>query len=74
MLTREAREKALAKRHEARGQQLEDHTRPLQPLVVGTTVQIQNQSGPHENKWDVSGTVVEVLAHDTYLVRVDGSG
>ena len=31
VLTREAREKALAKRHEARGQQLEEHTRPLQP-------------------------------------------
>lgn len=74
MLTREAREKALAKRHEARGQQLKEHTRPLHPLVVGTTVQIQNQSGPHANKWDVSGTIVEVLAHNAYLVQVDGLG
>ena len=32
------------------------------------------QPGPHKNKWDVSGTIVEVLDHNAYLVRVDGSG
>ena len=74
IMTCEQRERALAKRHEARGRQLEEHTRPLQSLSVGTTVQIQNQKGQHKNKWDVSGVVVEVLAHDAYLVKVDGSG
>ncbi len=37
-------------------------------------VQVQNRAGPHKNKWDVSGTVVEVLGYDSYNVRLDGSG
>ncbi len=74
VLTREAREKALSKRHEIREVQLEEHTRALKPLVVGTPVQIQNQAGPHKNKWDVSGTVVEVLDIEAYLVKLDGFG
>ena len=39
-----------------------------------TVVQVQNQAGPHKNKWDVSGTVVEALGFDSYNVRMDGSG
>ena len=74
VLTREAREKALAKRHEVRGAQLDEHSRLLGPLDLGTCVQIQNQAGPHKNKWDVSGTVVEYVGHDAYMVKVDGSG
>ena len=74
LLTREAREKALAKRHEVRGEQWAEHTRGLAPLVVGTTVQVQNQTGPHKNKWDLSGTVVEVLEFEAYTVKMDGSG
>ena len=30
--------------------------------------------GPHKNKWDVSGTVVESLGFDSYHVKMDGSG
>ena len=37
-------------------------------------VQVQNQAGPHKNKWEVSGTVVEVLGHEAYNVKMDGSG
>ena len=37
-------------------------------------VQVQNQRGPHSNKWDLSGTVIEALAFEAYLVRMDGSG
>ncbi len=43
-------------------------------LDVGTVVQVQNQAGPHKNKWDVSGTVAEALGFDSYNVRMDGSG
>ena len=35
---------------------------------------MQNQTGPHANKWDLSGQVVEVLDHDSYMVKMDGSG
>ena len=68
VLTREARERALARRHRAHEVDLEQKTRVLEPLAVGAVVQIQNQSGPHANKWDLSGVVCETLGHDSYLV------
>ena len=74
VLTLEKREAALAKRHRVRGEELSRGTRVQQPLVVGQTVQVQNQRGPHSNKWDLSGTVVEVAGHDSYVVKMDGSG
>ena len=74
MLTREARERALARRHEVRGRQLDEHARLLGPLEVGACVQIQNQAGPHKNKWDASATILEAVGHDAYMVKVDGSG
>ena len=74
VLTREAREKALARRHEVRGQEFDAHAHPLHPLQVGAVVQVQNQNGNYPNKWDKSGTIVEVLPFDAYLVKLDGSG
>ena len=35
---------------------------------------IQNQSGNHPKRWDRSGTIVDSVGHDSYLVKVDGSG
>jgi hypothetical protein len=60
VLTADLREKALARRHQIRHDQLSQHTRELQPLAQGVTVQVQNQTGPHANKWDTSGVIVEV--------------
>ena len=57
-----------------RKKELSEHTRALEPLAVGAIVQVQNQTGQSKNKWDYSGTVVEVLGHDTYHVKMDGSG
>ena len=74
VLTKEAREKALARRHHLRGKELDEHTRQLSTLELGTIVQVQNQHGPHANKWDLSGVVVEVLNFDAYLVKMDGTG
>ena len=74
VLTSQAREAALARRHEVRKQELSEHTRSLGPLGVGAVVQVQNQAGPHRNKWDHSGMIVEVLGHDAYHVKMDGSG
>ena len=73
-MTADLREKALAHRHQIRHEQLSQHTRELQPLPQGTTVQVQNQTGPHANKWDISGIIVEVLDHQSYMVKMDGSG
>ena len=51
-----------------------EHARPLQPLGVGQRVLIQSQHGPDAKRWDRSGVVVEAGSHDSYNVRVDGSG
>ena len=51
-----------------------EHTKRLPALFVGECVRIQNQTGPQPNKWDKTGSVVEVRQFDQYVVRVDGSG
>ncbi len=61
-------------RHQVRGQVLSEHTKQQTPLKVGQVVSVQNQTGPHRNKWDLSGQVTECLSHDSYLVKMDGSG
>ena len=35
---------------------------------------VQNQTGRHPNKWDKTGTVVEVLQYHQYAVKTDCSG
>ena len=72
--TRLNREAALRNRHMRDMERLSAHTRSLPPLVIGDCVRIQNQIGPHPNKWDKTGIVVEVRQFDQYVVRVDGSG
>ena len=69
-----AREEALRRRHVRMADVLAEHTKRLQPLVVGDFVRIQNQTGPHPIKWDRTGRVVEVRQHDQYVIKVDGSG
>ena len=60
--------------HEVRGTELDAHAHPLCPLKLQDVVQVQNQAGNHPNKWDKSGSVIEILPHDAYLIRIDGSG
>ena len=66
----DARELALAKRamksNTANG-------KILQPLNIGDSVQIQNQSGNSPNKWQNTGVISECLPHRQYHVVVDGS-
>ena len=69
-----AREDALRKRHIKMHEYWSEHTRRLPALAVGDYVRVQNQTGQHPNKWDRTGTVVEVKQHDQYQVKVDGSG
>ena len=55
-------------------EQLNAHANKLPELSVGNRDFVQNQSGPHPNKWDKSGVVVECKNFDQYLVKIDGSG
>lgn len=72
--TLQHREEALRHRHMKVAERLSEHTKRLQPLVIGNRVRIQNQTGPHPLKWDKTGTVIEVKQFDQYGIRVDGSG
>ena len=73
-ITMEQREVALAQRHAKRGRDLVEHTKVLKPLSTGQVVMIQNQTGNHPNRWDKSGTVLEVLGFDKYKIKLDGTG
>ena len=69
VLSSQAREKALAKRHLTRQTDLTQKSHPLKPLQVKDVVQVQNQLGNRAKKWDFSGTVVQVLDFDSYLIK-----
>ena len=68
------KESAMRTRMTRSTESLSAHTRPLRPLDIGELVFIQNQQGPHANKWDRTGIILENLGNDQYLVKVDGSG
>ena len=68
------REEALRHRHMRHQEKWSEHTKILPPLQVGDRVRIQNQTGPHTNKWDRTGIVIEVRQFHQYLIRIDGSG
>ena len=74
LLTSDLREKELAKRHLSIKTDLTSKSRPLPPLKVNDVVQVQNQRGPHANKWELSGKVLETQDYDAYLIKMDGSG
>ena len=46
----------------------------IQDLKIGDHVLVQNQTGNQPTRWDKTGLVTEVLPHDQYLIRMDGSG
>ena len=47
--------------------------RTLEPLEVGDTVFVQNQTGCRPKKWSNKGKVVKVLPHRQYGIMIDGS-
>ena len=69
-----SKEEALRQRYHRTSESLREHSRPLCPLTIGDRSYIQNQSGNHPKRWDRSGTIVDSVGHDSYLVKVDGSG
>lgn len=60
-----SKEEALRQRYHRSTEALKLHTRELKPLIVGERCYIQNQTGNHPTRWDQTGTVVEVLGHDS---------
>ena len=72
--TLKAREEALRKRHIRTAETWAEHTKRLPPLAVWDLVRVQNQTGPHPNKWDKTGNIADVRQHDQYTIKIDGSG
>ena len=69
------RETALAQRYAHHDKRLSSGSKPLSPLDCGDIVAIQDQSHPSKSgRWTKTGRVLEVLGHDSYLVKIDGSG
>ena len=69
-----SKETALRTRFTRSSESLNEHVKSLPPLTVGERCFIQNQTGKEPKKWHRSGVVTEVLTHDQYLIKVDGSG
>ena len=67
------RELALQRRSSKINEKLLEHTKNLVPLQINDTVLVQNQLGNHPKRWDKRGTVIEVLPHRQYKIRMDGS-
>ena len=45
-----------------------ENKRPLAPLSVGDSVQVQNREDNHPLRWDNTGQIMESLEHGQYLV------
>ena len=69
-----AKEEALRFRFIRNSESINLHAKHLHPLSVGDKCFVQNQTGAHAKKWHHTGTVTEVLPHNKYAVRIDGSG
>ena len=73
-LEADLREQAFAKRHCKMEERLSVGAKPLPPLALGDIVTVQDQSDPRKaGRWTKTGTVVELMPHDSYMVRIHGS-
>ena len=68
-----AGETSLAKWFAKSKEAYDKHTHTLQQLIIGDEVLVQNQMGPHPKRWSRTGTIVEVMPHWQYRIRVHGS-
>ena len=68
------KEAALRQRYHRTSEALKKHSRSMPPLSVGDRCYVQNQAGNFLKRWDRSGTVMEDLGHDSYSIKIDGSG
>ena len=72
-LTAEQREVAYSKRHIRAEEVMSAHSKQLPALQVQDAVSIQDQKGHTHRRWSKTGRVMEVLEHDSYMIKVDGS-
>ena len=73
-LEADLREKAYAKRHLLKQEQLSQGARPLPPLAAGDCVAIQDEAKfGKAGKWTKTGIITQVLPFQSYEVKVDGS-
>ena len=70
----EKREQCFLKRHYLQAERWEKGAKNLKALEIGDNVYVQEQHGSHPKKWSKSGIVVEITGHDSYLIKLDGSG
>ncbi|XP_012939615.1 uncharacterized protein LOC106012147 [Aplysia californica] len=68
------KEAALRTRYTRTAETLNEHVKALPPLSPGDRCFEQNQTGNAPKKWDRTGLVTEVLDHNQYIVKIDGSG
>ena len=73
-LSADRRAAAFAKRESQMQDRLQAGSKVLEQLEVGQEVVVQDPpANGKAGKWTKSGTVVEVLPHDAYFVRIHGS-
>ena len=70
----EAKEDALRHRYHRTAEAINEFSRSLPKLQVGDQCYVQNMIGNYPKRWDRSCVVVEEQGHDSYLVKIDGSG
>ena len=68
------REECFLKRHYSKVEDLTRGSKQLLTLIPGDNVYVQDQHGKTPTRWNKSGTILEALPHDSYLVKIDGSG
>ena len=68
------KEASLRTRYAKSQETLDAHTRVVHPLNIGERCFVQNGTGNYPKRWDRTGTVTEVLDHNKYCIKVDGSG
>ena len=68
------REESLRERNEKLATRYNRSVKVHQPLQMGASVLIQNNSSTSKRRWDRSGTVVEVLPNRQYMIKLNGSG
>ena len=74
VLERKEREKCIGPKIQKMVEVYNKAARDLPKLEVGDKVRVQNQTTVRCNKWDQTGTVVEVLKNRQYTVKISGSG
>jgi hypothetical protein len=74
-LEADLREQMMARRHSKMEKWLQHGARALPPLDCGDTVMVQDQTTKDgkPGRWTKSGVVVEVLPHNSYMIKLLGS-